>query len=89
MSGASQPIRPPIFAKTSFSFGHFAAGLMLDYFVRLPFEAVPGEVPDDVLMRFGITAGPALISLLLYARYQLTREPHAEVLAELAQREAR
>jgi Na+/melibiose symporter-like transporter len=79
------------FAKASFSFGHFAAGLMLDFFVRLPFEAVPGQLPEDVLMRLGITAGPimggsALISLLIYARYRLTRERHAEILAEISRR---
>lgn len=76
------------FAKASYSFGHFAAGITLDYFVRLPFEAVPGEVSPDVLTRLGITAGPimggaALIAVFIYARYQLDRERHAEIITQI------
>jgi Na+/melibiose symporter-like transporter len=81
------------FAKASYSFGHFFAGIMLDVFVRLPFEAVPGELADDVLLRMGITAGPimglaAMLSWLIYSRYQLNRDRHAVILAELAQRQS-
>jgi len=40
------------------------------------------------LMRLGITAGPvmgaaAIISLLIYSRYNLTREMHREVITAL------
>lgn len=79
------------FAKASYSFGHFAAGVMLDYFVHLPFRAVPGEVERDVIVRLGIVAGPvmgsaALIALLIYARYRLDRTRHAEIMRELKSR---
>jgi Na+/melibiose symporter-like transporter len=79
------------FAKASYSFGHFFAGVTLDLFVRLPFEAVPGQLPDDVLTRLGITAGPimgfaAIISLIIYIRYKLTPERHREVLEILSKR---
>ncbi len=76
------------FAKASFSFGHFFAGVMLDFFVRLPFEAVPGQLADDVLFRLGFMAGPimgasAIISLSIYAMYRLNKERHADILAQI------
>ncbi len=79
------------FAKASYSFGHFFAGVTLDLFVRLPFEAVPGQLADGVLVRLGITAGPimglaALIALAVYSRYSLTRERHAEIIRALGNR---
>ena len=79
------------FAKASYSFGHFFAGVMLDLFVRLPFEAVPGQLADDVMLRLGITAGPimglaAIISLLVYSRYRLTAERHKEIMQTLDER---
>ncbi|MEM7221218.1 MAG: MFS transporter [Pseudomonadota bacterium] len=79
------------FAKASYSFGHFAAGVMLDLFVRLPFEAVPGELEQDVLIRMGVLAGPimggsALIALVIYSRYRLDRARHAQILAQIEAR---
>ncbi len=79
------------FAKASYSVGHFVAGVLLDFFVRLPFEAVPGQVSQDVLTRLGITAGPimggaALVAVFIYARYQLDRRRHAEIIAEIEAR---
>lgn len=76
------------FAKASYSFGHFFAGIMLDFFVRFPKVAIEGEVAPDVLFRMGLTAGPimaiaGLISLLIYARYDLTREHHDEILTKI------
>ena len=76
------------FAKASYSFGHFFAGVLLDVFVRLPFEAVPGELDQDVLTRMGIIAGPfmglsALVALFVYSRYRLDRRRHAEIIAEI------
>jgi Na+/melibiose symporter-like transporter len=81
------------FAKASYSFGHFFAGIMLDVYVHLPFEAVPGQLDADVLTRMGITAGPlmgiaAIISLLIYSGYSLNRERHNEIMAGLVQRQA-
>ena len=79
------------FAKASYSFGHFFAGIMLEYFVRLPFKAVPGELDPDVLVRLGITAGPimgisALASLAIYNRYNLSRKRHDEIMTALQRR---
>jgi Na+/melibiose symporter-like transporter len=76
------------FAKASYSFGHFFAGVALDLYVRLPFEAVPGQLDDDVLTRLGISAGPvmsiaAILSLLTYTRYKLNRKRHQEILRAL------
>ena len=67
------------FAKASSSFGHFFAGVVLDLYIRMPFEAVPGQLDEQVLHRLGIIAGPvmalsAVISLFVYSRYNLSRE---------------
>jgi Na+/melibiose symporter-like transporter len=64
---------------------------MLEYFVRLPFKAVPGELEADVLLRMGITAGPimglaAVFSLVIYSRYNLPRARHQEILKALNER---
>ncbi len=80
------------FAKASYSFGHFFAGVMLDLYVRLPFNAVPGELEAGVPMRMGITAGPlmglaALISIVVYSRHQLTQSRHNEIMRQLLARE--
>ncbi|MEM7018809.1 MAG: MFS transporter, partial [Pseudomonadota bacterium] len=79
------------FAKASYSFGHFFAGIMLDIFVRLPFDAVPGKLEPDVLVRMGIMAGPfmgiaAIFALLVYSQYNLNRARHAEIISSLQQR---
>ena len=60
-------------------------------FVRLPFEAVPGQLNDDVLTRLAITAGPimglaAFISILIYSRYRLTKARHQNILDTLRER---
>jgi Na+/melibiose symporter-like transporter len=80
------------FAKAAYSFGHFFAGVSLDLFVHLPFEAVPGQLDDGVLTRLGIAAGPvmalsAIVSLVAYSRYKLNRERHQEVLKALEKTE--
>ena len=79
------------FAKASNSVGHFFAGLMLEYYVRLPQQAIPGELDADIIMRLGITAGPimgvaAIFSLLIYNLYNLDRERHQQILRELRER---
>ena len=76
------------FAKAAYSFGHFFAGIALDLFVRLPFDAVPGQLSDDILMRLGIIAGPVMgasliFSITIYARYNLNRDRHAEIIAAI------
>ena len=82
------------FAKAANSFGHFFAGVMLDLFVRLPFEAVPGQLDEGVITRLGITAGPvmglsAIVSLAFYSRYKLSRDRHREILEKLSERRQR
>ncbi len=77
------------FAKASNSAGHFIAGISLDLFIVLPFEAVPGEVDSDVVWRLGVMSGPimaaaALVSLAFYVRYRLTRAEHNRILDELS-----
>lgn len=79
--------------KAASSLGHLFAGLMLDYVVRLPFSAVPGEVPDAVITRLGIAAGPvmavaALISIFFYMKYDLDRERQKSITQQLADRGA-
>jgi hypothetical protein len=64
---------------------------MLDLFVRLPFDALPGRLADDVLVRLGITAGPimglvAVISLSIYSRYNLSQARHLEIRLALAEK---
>lgn len=76
------------FAKASNSAGHFIAGISLDLFIILPFEAVPGEIDGDVVWRLGVMSGPimafaALVSLAFYGRYRLTRAEHDRILDEL------
>ena len=80
------------FAKASYSFGHLFAGVMLDIFVRLPNEAIPGKLADDVLFRLGFTAGPimalaAIVSLAIYSRYRLSAAEHAQILAKLGRQQ--
>lgn len=81
------------FAKASNSVGHFFAGIMLEYYVRLPFQAIPGELSADTLTRLGISAGPlmgvaAIFSLLIYSRYNLSRDRHQEIMRKLRERAA-
>jgi len=80
------------FAKASNSAGHLIAGVVLDVFVVLPFEAVPGQVDEDVIFRMGLAAGPlmslgAIIAIPIYARYRLTRSEHARILDALNERQ--
>ena len=76
------------FAKAANSVGHFLGGIMLDLFVVFPLNAVPGEVSSDVIWRLGLFGGPIMciagvIALPFYARHQLTRARHAEILTAL------
>ena len=80
-----------IFGKGSYSVATLFAGVMLDFYVRLPEAAIPGELEQDVLNRLAITAGPimgasALVSIAIYSFYRLDRKRHAEILAEIEAR---
>ena len=82
------------FAKASYSVGHLFAGISLDLYVRLPFEAVPGQLDEAILTRMGIVAGPAMafsavIAVFVYSRYNLTAARHREIVAELDKRNNR
>ena len=82
-----------IFGKASYSVATLFAGFMLDFYVRLPEAAIPGELEQDVLTRLAITAGPimgtsALFSLAIYSLYRLNRARHAQILAEIEARKA-
>lgn len=79
------------FAKASYSVGHLFAGIALDLYVRLPFEAVPGQLDEGILTRMGIVAGPAMafsavIAVFVYSRYDLTAARHREIVAQLDKR---
>lgn len=79
------------FAKMANSAGHFVAGVMLDWFVRMPVDAIPGELDADVILRLGLAAGPIMaiagaVSVIFYSRYGLTRDRHTEILALLEER---
>ena len=79
------------FAKASFSFGHFVAGVGLDLFVRFPSLAVPGEVDADVLFRMGILAGPIMgiasfIAVFFYGKYHLTHSMHTKIIDDIEER---
>jgi Na+/melibiose symporter-like transporter len=79
------------FAKASYSVGHLFAGLALDLYVRLPFEAVPGQLEEAILTRMGIVAGPAMafsavIAVFVYSRYDLTAARHREIVVALKKR---
>jgi GPH family glycoside/pentoside/hexuronide:cation symporter len=76
------------FAKAANSIGHLLGGIMLDVFISLPFGAVPGQVDDGVIIRLGLVSGPimglsAIISIVFYRRYNLSRERHKEILLGL------
>jgi len=82
-----------IFGKGSYSVATLFAGMMLDFYVRLPEAAIPGELGQDTLSRLAITAGPvmgvsALISVAIYSLYRLDRKQHAEILAKIEARKA-
>jgi len=79
------------FAKMSFSVAFFIGGIILDYFVRLPFDAVPGQIPDDVVFRLGLAAGPVMavggiFAVYFYARYDLNKSQQKEVRRQLQER---
>lgn len=76
------------FAKASNSAGHFIAGVALDLYVKLPFDAAPGQLAPDIVERIGFTAGPIMglggfIAVFFYLQYGLSRSQHAEIVAAL------
>jgi Na+/melibiose symporter-like transporter len=59
--------------------------------IGFPENAVPGQVPADILFRLGIfyapiAAIPGLISAYCYGFYRIDRWRHAEIATELRER---
>jgi Na+/melibiose symporter-like transporter len=81
-----------MFSAKSFSgLGTLMGGWILD-FVQLDVKATPGEVPWEVLFKFGLAVGPLVGCLLVIpfmaARFfTLSRETHAEIKKALLKRE--
>lgn len=73
--------------KAAVALGTVIGGLALD-FISFPKNAMPGSVDPDVIFNLGFVQGPGtsiftLASLVLYLRYSLTRDKHAEIVSEL------
>ena len=81
------------FSKISNSLATLLGGLMLDRFINMPFEAVPGQLDADIINKLGISAGPIMglfgfFSLFFYIRYSLSRKNHDDILVQLKVRNA-
>ena len=75
------------FSKTSNGIGHVIAGIALD-FIAFPENAVPGEVPKEIIFNLGLIDGPfamiwGLMAAFFYARYKITRESHLKIKEKL------
>jgi len=69
--------------KLSSAIGHLIAGVALDI-IRFPKDVLPGEVPAIVVSHLGLFAGPgagltAVLAMLFFSRYRISREYHAEI----------
>lgn len=76
--------------KLSSAIGHLIAGAGLDL-IAFPKEVLPGEVAPLVISHLGLFAGPgaalpAVIAMVFFARYSITRDQHAAIQAELMTR---
>jgi Na+/melibiose symporter-like transporter len=79
-------------AKGTSGLGGLVAGIALDA-IAFPRGADPGSVPAEKVDALGFAVGPGLVllyvvMLMFLARYQITRERHAEILRELEERRA-
>jgi Na+/melibiose symporter-like transporter len=80
-------------AKATSGIGGFVAGVALDI-IDFPTMADPATVAPDKVFKLGLAVGPGLmllflVTLIFLSRYQITRDRHAETLAELARRSGR
>jgi Na+/melibiose symporter-like transporter len=80
-------------AKAASGMGNIIAGFALDLIAwpRGPQIKTAADVPPDAIIELGMLYGPyvagcGFISVWCYTRYRLTRERHAEILAELYRR---
>lgn len=77
-------------AKSFTGFGALFGGLLLD-FVHLDVTAVPGEVPSDVLFKFGLAVGPIagclfMVPFAISRFFTVSRAKHAEIKEALLER---
>ena len=61
---------------------HIVAGFALQYYVVLPPQSLPGEVPEDVIFRLGIVDGPlamigGIIAGVVYLNTESTKQRSA------------
>jgi glycoside/pentoside/hexuronide:cation symporter, GPH family len=78
------------FAQIASGLGHLIAGFAIDW-IAFPTAAKPGQVQDGVLFQLGLIEGPlaaipAIVAVLFYARFRITRERHAEIQRAIGQR---
>jgi glycoside/pentoside/hexuronide:cation symporter, GPH family len=76
--------------KAASSIGIIVGGFVLDA-IAFPKAAQPGTVDPDVIFRLGVAQGPGtsifvMASLVLYTRYRLTKEAHADISSKLRAR---
>lgn len=78
--------------KAASGLGHLFAGIAIDL-IAFPENAVPGKVGEETLINLGLIEGPllgafGLFSAVMYMRYKLSRQRHAEILSQLQLRQA-
>jgi len=78
------------FAKASSGLGHLLAGIAIDL-IHFPVGAEPGTVATGTVFKLGLLDGPiaiipGIIAIAFYLRFNLTRERHAEIQAQLLAR---
>ncbi|MFC1718961.1 MFS transporter [Candidatus Poribacteria bacterium] len=80
-----------LFSQASRSLAILVGGFVMMHLVKMPVGAVPGKIDVGVINRLGLAFVLRLmgtfISIFFYARYRLSRSEHAEIRAELAERE--
>jgi hypothetical protein len=71
--------------------GHIVAGFALQYYVVLPPQSLPGEVPEDVIFRLGIVDGPlamigGIIAGVVYLGYRIDKTALGNIQQRLEER---
>ena len=79
------------FSKAMNAFGHIVAGFAIDFYIKLPPQSEPGEVPADVIFRLGIVDGPfamfwGIVAAFVYLGYKIDRKRYREIRKQLEQR---
>ena len=79
------------FAKAMNAVGHIVAGFALQYYVVLPPQSLPGEVPEDVIFRLGIVDGPlamigGIIAGVVYLGYRIDKTALGSIQQRLEER---